>query len=107
MRKISLIAFAVVASCIFASCSFLHSLAETPVDVQDDGTNVPQDPNGSPDSATTGVIYIDILVGLLAALGLAPAARILALAKPAILPVIRVLLGLKKAQADATAPEQK
>lgn len=107
MRKISLFAFVLLASTLLASCNFIKALAGIEPDAIDGGVTIPGDPSGEPSGTTGGLDYIDILVGVLAALGLAPAARILALAKPVISPLIRLILGVKKAQADATTPEPK
>lgn len=50
---------------------------------------------------------VDILVTILTVLGLAPAARLVGLARPLIAPLIAVLLGRKKAEQSTASPSDE
>lgn len=94
MRKISFVFLALFVATMFSSCSFLSEWAASADPQPDDGTQA--DPGSPSSSPGAGLDYIDILVGVLAALGLGPAARLLVLAKPVLAPLIRILMGTKK-----------
>lgn len=101
MRKFTFVFLALLTAVAFTSCSFLSEWAASTEPQQPDG-NPNADPSVPGSGPAAGVDYLDIVVGILAALGLAPAARILVLAKPVLGPLIRIILGTKK----AVQPEQ-
>jgi hypothetical protein len=94
--KITKFALFVAVAAMLTSCEFLRAWAtETepqvpaPVPPADEVSTLPH---------IGGDGYLDILVTILTAMGLLPAARIVALAKPLIAPLIRAILGRKKEQ---------
>lgn len=99
MKK--LLMFSLAAACLpLASCEFLRNWA----DAADPGVPAePGVPGGVPDPSDPshlpsvgGTDPLDLLVTVLTFLGLAPAARIVALARPIIAPLIVALLGNRK-----------
>jgi hypothetical protein len=101
-----------VACSLLASCEFLRSWAEAsepaPV-VPGDGTApAPAPGNGLPHIG--GSDPLDLLVTVLTLMGLAPAARLVGLARPLIAPLILAILGRRKpavpAPQEPSAPQQ-
>lgn len=108
MRK--LLMFSLAAACLpLASCEFLRSWAEAadPVAPAEPGV-----PGGAPDTSDPthlpsvgGTDPLDLLVTVLTFLGLAPAARLVALARPLIAPLIVAILGRRKPAQQPPAAE--
>lgn len=95
MNKLITIAVLLACSSLLASCEFLRNWADAsepaapsaPPTVPDAGVRLPEVGGADP---------LDVLVTVLSLLGLAPAARIVSLARPLIAPMILAIIGRKK-----------
>lgn len=95
MCRIPIIVGAFAAMALLPSCEYLHGWAES---AQDPATGaIPADPSaGSSIPHVGGTDPIDIIATILAMFGLAPAARMVTMAKPFIASIILAIMGRKK-----------
>ena len=94
--------FVIFAGLALASC--------VPLDAAADVANALPKPGDiigpvEPPATVAGVDVVEVVVYALAALGLGPVGRIVLAAKPILTPVLRVLLGSKKAAPAAEEPK--
>jgi hypothetical protein len=83
-----------------AACDLFRSAYGSTEPILDPGAVLPPLPPGpaaEPPALLEGVDILEVVIVALAALGLGPVARVLALAKPLLTPILRAILGGKKA----------
>ena len=85
----------IVCSALLSSCEFLRNWAEA-ADPASVPPVVPPAAGGAQLPQVGGADPLDLLVTVLTVLGLAPAARLVSLARPLIAPLIIAILGRKK-----------